>query len=267
MSTKLPSKTMHISLNGWRVTHIVGIFTGLALITVKFRLNHLLPRNCVLCDTDCAGAIDLCEHCLPTLAWNTHCCSRCALPISSAYPACPACSTFDFDCAVVPLRFETEVARLVQRLKFNNGRVEARILGQILLAAVTARYANARWPELIVPVPLSATRLRRRGYNQAILLASQIARKHRIPIIRHAIRRRHRPPQQTLTAAERATNLVGSFTTTRTFGGTLAIVDDVLTTGATVNELSRLLLARGASEIHVWCAARAPLEAIARGEV
>jgi len=108
-------------------------------------------------------------------------------------------------------------------------------------------------------VPLTAWRLARRGHNQALALARPVARALGIPVLRNGVQRiRRTPPQRGLALAERLQNLEGAFATQRDWSGwRVAIVDDVMTTGATAGELSRTLLAAGATEVHVLCAARA----------
>jgi ComF family protein len=138
----------------------------------------------------------------------------------------------------------------------------------LLAEASAARYAAAAHDahggsaDLIVPVPLRPARLARRGHNQALTLAGPVARRLGIPLARHlAIRQRVGARQRGLSRRQRLRNPLGAFAIRRTWsepGPRIAIVDDVVTTGATAAELARRLLAAGAREVHLLCATRTP---------
>jgi ComF family protein len=159
---------------------------------------------------------------------------------------------------VAPLLLTDQTRTLIHRLKFSCGLAETRILAALIAGTVEQRYADQPLPGVLIPVPLSTRRLLYRGYNQAVLLGRFISRFCGIPLIRTGIRRQHRPLQQSLSAKERIHNLQDAFYTRRAFDGTVAIVDDILTTGATASEMSRLLRHCGASQVHLWCAASTP---------
>lgn len=237
-------------------------------------LRQLLPGSCLLCD----GAIgsrpdlDLCPECLAALPWNEPACQRCANPLArgSEGPLCGICRAAPppFTRTVAPLTYDSFPRRWIARLKDQLGMVEGRILGTLLADAVAAHYGGAAaaghsTPEVIVPVPLSLRRLARRGHNQALTLARPIARRLGLGIARHAVlRTRPGGRQRGLSRPQRLANPTGTFAVRRTWGDAgpcVAIVDDVMTTGATAAELTRVLLAAGAGEVHVWCAARTPI--------
>ena len=111
-----------------------------------------------------------------------------------------------------------------------------------------------------MPVPLSRERLFRRGHNQAALLARWVGSTLDIAIDYGCCRRlRHTPPQTGLSRSARLRNLSGAFDVTRSFSNmSIALVDDVMTTGSTVTALTQTLLAAGAVDVHVWAAARTP---------
>ncbi|HEY0963535.1 MAG TPA: hypothetical protein VGE69_14375 [Pseudomonadales bacterium] len=116
-------------------------------------------------------------------------------------------------------------------------------------------------PELLLPVPLHPTRLRERGFNQALVLARQLGSCLRIPVVAEALARScHTPPQRGLSAAERKHNLRGAFALQGNLAayGAIALVDDVVTTMSTMREIARVLWrAHPQLELHVWCIARA----------
>jgi ComF family protein len=115
-------------------------------------------------------------------------------------------------------------------------------------------------PELILPVPLHVQRLRQRGYNQSLLLARQLGKRWKIPVApRRLIRTRPTTPQQELPLTVRQQNLRTAFAlTTPLHGETVLLVDDVMTTGATVRECAQVLKSGGAGEIVVAVLGRAP---------
>jgi predicted amidophosphoribosyltransferase len=187
--------------------------------------------------------------------------------------------------ALAPLRYEGWVQTWVRRLKDHLGIVEGRVLGMLMAEAAAREYrlpgtephqsserpiapatlaaaAPPRRPDLIVPVPLSRSRLARRGHNQALTLALPVARRLEIPVLRRAVvRRRSGGYQRGRSRAERLEAATGVFANRidwRDHAPCVAIVDDVLTTGTTVAALCRILLAAGASEVHVIAAARTP---------
>jgi ComF family protein len=114
-------------------------------------------------------------------------------------------------------------------------------------------------PDCLIPVPLHPTRLRQRGYNQALEIARPIAARLKIPLEVHAVRRiRATPAQALLPLRERARNVRGAFfARTRFDGRRVAIVDDVMTSGHTANSLAQCLRRAGAEDIEVWVVARA----------
>ena len=122
--------------------------------------------------------------------------------------------------------------------------------------------ANPAGIDLILPMPLAPTRLKERGFNQALELARPIAKKRQIRLDAHTVRRvRDTPPQAQLPWKERARNIQGAFGCDATSGTHLAglriaVVDDVMTTGATLNELARVLKAAGAAHVTNWVVAR-----------
>jgi ComF family protein len=204
----------------------------------------LAPPCCVLCDRPgLPGPIDLCGDCLAEL------------------PRAPADAPFDteiFERVCCPWRFEFPVDALVRALKFHGERAHARLLGT-LLARERLRCA-APLPDLVVPVPLHALRLRERGYNQAAELARFAARELSLPLDRSLLARQRATREQShLHLLERRRNVSGAFVTARVLHGAprVALVDDVVTTGSTVAAAAAALLAGGAGAVELWVVARA----------
>jgi ComF family protein len=203
----------------------------------------LFGGSCYLC----RGAADdlLCAPCdadLPRLSGTR--CPRCALD-SPRGVLCGRCLSDapHYDATVAALAYEFPADALVHALKFRGELALASFLGREI-----ARRISAIEIDSVVPVPLSAARLRTRGYNHA----AEIAR-HLLPgklDLALCERSRDTPPQMDLPFAERRRNVRGAFRCTRALmGASIAVVDDVMTTGATLNELARTLKSAGAARV------------------
>ncbi len=143
--------------------------------------------------------------------------------------------------------------------KHQSGVVAARLLGQLLADAVAVHYRLDEMPDALVVVPVSWQRLVKRGHNQAALIAEPVCRATGIPLQRRALARiRHTAIQPGLSTHARLVNVRNAFKARRLWRGeSVALIDDVMTTGATASALSEVLLDAGAAEVHVWCATRA----------
>jgi ComF family protein len=229
---------------------------------LKHVQRSLFPATCVLCGCDAAGELDLCAACRAELPRVLRPCPRCGLPLATdAESECGACVTNPpaFSRTVVPFRYDDPVKHLIHALKFNQKLYVARVLGELM--AEQCAQEGAR-PDLIIPVPLHPARLRERGFNQALELARPIAAHLHIPINVHACQRTRRTAAQSdLPAEQRAKNIKGAFELKEQLQvRRVAIVDDVMTTGATVDELARTLIANGVGDVHIWVCARAILK-------
>jgi ComF family protein len=155
--------------------------------------------------------------------------------------------------------YVTPVIELIIRLKFQRQLSHAQAFGELMCRAISTNwYVHKPLPELIIPVPLHRQRLRERGFNQALEIARPIAKTLAIPVDITGIRRiRDTRAQSGLPAARRKDNIAHAFAAEREYHGShIAILDDVITTGYTIRELSKELKSRGASRIDIWCCAR-----------
>jgi ComF family protein len=171
---------------------------------------------------------------------------------------CPGClqHTLPFGHAWAAFRYESPVAQQIQGLKFHARLAPAHVLGELMAVRLAAR--TQPLPEMLIPVPLHARRLQRRGYNQALEIARVLSRRLSIPLgVRVAGRLRATPEQSRLTATQRRRNLRDAFRVSPAVKGRhVALLDDVITTGATVTELARTAREAGADRIEVWAVAR-----------
>ncbi|HEY2394933.1 MAG TPA: ComF family protein [Rudaea sp.] len=226
----------------------------------------ILPSHCLLCAQDGDGRRDLCAACAGDLVRNRLCCPRCALPLQAPAPLCGECLLHEppFDAAFAPFLYGHPIDLLVTKLKFGRSLAAGRVLSELWRDAV-ADLSPAR-PDLFVPVPLHASRLRERGYNQALELARPLARALGIPLGGKVLSRtKATAAQSNLDAKARRRNLRGAFTLdpvplTGAASQSLhiALVDDVMTTGATLRECARMLKRAGVARVDVWALARAP---------
>jgi ComF family protein len=147
---------------------------------------------------------------------------------------------------------------MIRRLKYGGSVTQGRVLGE-LFSLYMVNTPSESWPQLLLPVPLAPVRFRKRGYNQAIVLAEQIQRRLDVPLRADVvIRTRETTEQAGLDQHARRRNIRGAFAVTRELTLThVAIVDDVVTTGSTVNELARTLKRAGVKRVDVWAIARA----------
>ena len=210
--------------------------------------------SCFLCRGAARGL--LCEACdgdLPRLPAPR--CPRCALA-SPAGALCGRCLAHSphYDATVAALSYDFPADALIHALKFGGELSLAPFLGQLLRQEII----SGERIDCIVPVPLSARRLRERGYNQAVELARPLARAARAPLEPGLCERtRDAPPQTELPWAERGRNVRGAFRCTRSLvGANVAVVDDVMTTGATLNEIASTLKGAGALRVVNWVVAR-----------
>lgn len=224
-------------------------------------INH----SCLLCDEPAGQAYPLCTDCEHALPWVNDHCSRCALPLPIADVTCAQCSRRApaFDQVVAPWYFGFPVDTLVSRFKHRSQWPLGRLMARMLAQALSHRFNDdLPKPDQLLPVPLTTRRLRQRGFNQAALLARWLSDALGIPCDEQLLRRiRDTPAQQTLGAKARHSNLRLAFGLTpdaRLDGLHLAIVDDVLTTGATAQAIAALLRRAGARRVDVYCLARTP---------
>lgn len=217
-----------------------------------------VDARCTLCAGSAADG-RLCSGCRADLPWNRVACPICALPQKTVAHACARCAAESppFDFAWSAFRYEGPLPMLIAGLKYHAQFRHARLLGLEMAEALARRAAPL--PSLLLPMPLHPRRLRWRGYNQALELARGIGARLAIDIDAEALRRiRATPDQIGTSAAKRRRNVKGAFAASAVLEGRhLALIDDVMTTGASVAELARACRKAGAAKIEVWTAARA----------
>jgi ComF family protein len=211
----------------------------------------VLAPECLLCGARCGESM-LCEACATGMPHPSPSCPICAMP-SPAASVCGAClarpPSFDATLALWPYAYPID--RLVQSLKYQGNLPVARLFG----AALTRRVAS-RVVDLVVPMPLARERLRARGFNQAVEIAR--ATVGRAPMATADIERTRDTASQTdLPYTARAPNVRGAFACHSALRGRrVAVIDDVMTTGATLSELAETLKHAGAGWVENWVIAR-----------
>ncbi len=224
----------------------------------------IIEHSCLLCDERCEGQ-PLCSPCEADLPWLDGRCTVCAVPLPSRGLVCGECLKRppSYDHVEVPWRFAFPVDALITRFKHQARWPYGRLLGERLAHHLEHAFAEGLpRPDLLLPVPLARRRLRQRGFNQAQMLADWLSRPLGIATDARVLERvLDTPAQQQLDAATRRRNLRQAFaisTAADVKGRHLALVDDVLTTGATAEALARLLKRAGAERVDVYCLARTP---------
>ncbi len=223
----------------------------------------MLTPTCIVCGELGNKTLDLCLSCRQALVFNARFCKRCALPLEvEAAELCGSCLRRPprFIASYCAFEYGYPIAQLVRTLKYGHSLSHAQVLGTLLSDYLLQHHQN-EWPKYILPVPLSIERYRQRGFNQAIELGRVLESKLSVPMNTNLIERvRHTVEQAGLSRRERHKNLRNAFIVIdQPVPEHIAIVDDVVTTGSTVNEIARTLIRAGVKKIEVWAIARAPL--------
>ena len=228
-------------------------------------LDVAFPPRCPSCRAPVAGAHHFCADCFSKLRMiSAPMCACCGIPFAVALPVdahCPECLVEppSFARARAVMVYDGISAPLITALKFNDQWAGLQHYAAMMAAAGSALLQEA---ELIVPVPLNWRRFLSRKYNQAALLAYGLARQSGVACVPHLLRRqRATVPQMRLARAERKVNVKGAFTVSprglrRVAGKHILLVDDVVTTGATVEACAQALLQAGAKQVDVIALAR-----------
>lgn len=231
-----------------------------ALMTSWRRLQRfVLPWRCLLCGAAGDHEIDLCADCAAELPRNRNCCARCALPLAAPAAMCGECQrrTPPWHAAWSPFRYGWPLDRLESRYKFGADLAAGRVLSTLWQREPCV----LELPQWLLTVPLHPSRLRQRGYNQALELGRPLARRFDVPLHHEVLRRvRSTHAQTELDALGRRRNVRGAFALREgvVLPSHVAIVDDIMTTGATLAECARVLRRAGVERVDVWALARAP---------
>lgn len=234
---------------------------------MRVMVDILFPPQCMACGALVGQAQALCAGCFAQIRWiHDPLCQCCGIPLPYAVGGDVQCA----DCLNDPPHFahvraamvyDAASSALVTNLKYRDATQQVSGLVAMMLRAGAEILPRA---EIIVPVPLHWKRHVRRKYNQAALLAYMLADKVRLPMLPDALERvQHTPPQAGLPRKERLKNVQHAFAVKHAdavAGKSVLLVDDVVTTGATVEACSRVLLSAGAREVHVLALARTVLE-------
>lgn len=251
---------------------------------IKTVLNQeLLEKHCLLCDESTANTMHFCSACIEDLPSIPYYCKTCALPITLSEQVdrqtlniepsimCGECisRTPSFSETLCPFKYEFPIRQIIRQIKYENKRYWIKPLchfleGKITLAIKTRE--NFAYPDLLIPIPIHKSKLKTRGFNQAELIAKTISNLTKIPFDKSIlIKIKNTANQSQLDKQERMKNLKGSLQVSSKAihkflltGKHIVLIDDVMTTKATAEYASKLLLEAGAKKVDVWCIARTP---------
>jgi len=215
-----------------------------------------VPPSCLLCGAD-AGQGHICPGCRDDLPWlvQAHC-PQCATPTPGGQ-VCGACLKRPpaFDRTRAALVYTYPLDRLIPRLKYHGRLAIAPALGTCLVQSV----ASGPMPDSLMAMPLHPQRIRERGFNHATEIAREVAKQVGRPLDTRSCQRiRDTPPQQGLKHDIRRRNVRGAFTCSSAVQGQhIALIDDVMTTGTSLDEVAATLKRAGAREVSCWVVARA----------
>ena len=223
----------------------------------------LFPPTCVLCAAPGQdGGFDLCADCASELPTNANACAQCGEQLAGTTEllVCGAClrKPPKYRSTHCAFRYSYPVDHLVRALKYHDRLTHARVLGELLARSLAITRSHP-WPDVLLPVPLAESRFRERGFNQALEIAEQLERCLAIPLRADILERKRITREQAgLDRDGRRKNVRNAFALRATLNAKhVAIIDDVVTTGSTVNEIARVLKRAGAEHIEVWAVARA----------
>lgn len=226
---------------------------------MNIALNNtaMFKTSCILCSSISVNYF--CETCYTDLPWNRNCCQHCALPLPENNELCGQClqKKSYYDRVISPFIYSDPIDYLITHFKYQEQLAYGKVLSDLLLTKLNPYYQTHAKPEMIIPIPLHRQRLIERGFNQALELAKPIAKTLKIPVdYRCAARIRNTAKQSGLSIKERAANIRKAFAIEKQSINHVAVVDDVITTGHTMEEFCQVLRKAGITKIDVWCVAR-----------
>lgn len=226
-----------------------------------FKLKSLWPAQCLIClqSVNALSPVEhLCTDCLSLLPWNTSACARCAQPLPMTQPYCAHClrKPLRQQRSYILFHYTSPISDWIHAAKFEASFLHCRLLSQLLSHTLAQR--STPWPHCVLPMPLHPRRLRQRGYNQVIEIARTICQRFAIPLDTHSLQRyRYHQPQSRLPLKLRQNNVYDSFQLRQPLTVShIALLDDVSTSGHTLEAASRALLQQGALELEYWCIAK-----------
>ncbi len=220
--------------------------------------GSIYPDNCrcIVCDKEIikGSKYTMCDECYKTFPFNNgQICVHCGCPLDNEACYCLECQNYtkNFDFARSSLKYEGEAQRLILNMKFRNNRWLAKYFAEMLFDTYMENNLDA---EVILPVPISYEREKSRGYNQSYLLAKSLAEKLNLPLVTDAvIKVKDNKQQAVLSLKERRENVIGAYELRNrkaVKGKKVLLVDDILTTGSTMSEVSRRLKIAGAIAVY-----------------
>jgi ComF family protein len=224
------------------------------MLNLKKIYNSLLPQLCALCQATSDGDIALCAHCLNDLPWHaTNSCMQCGLEANNLI--CGHCmkeSPF-FDKTHVLFNYAYPVNALLQYYKYSHALHLSQTLGALLGEKLLGKTID-----VIIPMPLHPQRLQERGFNQSLEITKVLSSYANIPFDAHSCERiKNTPSQASLKYKDRIKNIKGAFSCNgQLTGKRVALIDDVMTTGASLNELAKTVKKHGAIEVSCFVLAR-----------
>ena len=227
------------------------------MIDIWLNFNQsLFPQACLLCSAPQGGSLALCAGCLQDLPWYSagHC-PQCALA-SVDNQLCGHClkSPPAFDHTQALFRYEYPLDAMLQRYKYNHMLALAETFGALMADSI----APSSHPDIIIPMPLHPQRLAERGFNQAVEIARIVSKRLAIKMDTTSCGRiKLAPPQVSLQLKQRVKNMRGAFACTQRLDGLhITLIDDVMTTGASLNALAKTIKSAGADSVECWVIAR-----------
>lgn len=218
-------------------------------------MDFLFPKRCALCHWPCSTGF--CTNCQELLPWLGSRCTVCSTPLPD-YGICGRCQKIApaFQETVIPFLCRPPVSSGIHALKYSGRLDNAPAMAKML--AWQVRKSGCDLPDILVPIPLHPARIRIRGFNQAMELARLTGNELAIPVVRNLLVRKKNTVTQTgLNEKMRQQNMANAFVATGSrLPRHIALVDDVVTSGSTVNAAARTLARSGAGRISVWAVAK-----------